>query len=714
METQNKKLKYLLKSYKNVIISIFIFGVLILILSCDHQNIKNINQNNLETESSPYLLQHAKNPVFWQRWDKEVYQNQNPEEKLLLVSIGYSSCHWCHVMEKETFEDQEVADFMNNDFISIKVDREENPEVDNIYMTATQMMTGSGGWPLNVICLPDGRPVYGGTYHTKTQWLEVLGKVQKLYTNDKSQLMVFAERIEKGIQEVNSFEVSPEPKIISPSTLEDEMQYWMQQWDEEYGGVKSSQKFITPVKFNYIQQFQSVTGNTKIKNYLEKSLMTIAHSGVFDPLEGGFYRYAVDPFWNIPHFEKMLYDNAQVLGLYANAYKENKNPIFKERVYQTFTFLKNRLANPKGAYYSAIDADNNEGEGRYYVFTKESLELIAQKDIDLFVDYFNIDFDKPFEEYFYNLKQTPVNEKFLEKHQISKINLEEKRKYWITAMKVQMEKREFPLIDTKIITSWNALLVVGLTQAYEAFGDSEFINEAFKIYSFLKKNSYKKQRLFHTHQKGSPKIEGFLEDYAFMIQAAIALYKNSGDISLLEDAIVFNKTVLKEFKDEESPFFTFTEDPTLFSKIVGVDDNVIPSANSVMAENLWTLGQLTGEENYIEKSKAMLQGILLYFSEGRSSDYSQWSQLFAKQIYQHYEVVIIGPKANEMSIEFQKEYYPNVLFQTSTSESDLPLLKDRFFEGETYVYVCQNRVCLRPVETVEQAIDQIENWDYIR
>ncbi|MDG1023185.1 MAG: thioredoxin domain-containing protein [Flavobacteriaceae bacterium] len=688
----------------------FILIVMISIFfSCAQEN--TLTQNNLEHETSPYLLQHAKNPVFWQRWDREVYDRQNTQKKLLVVSIGYSSCHWCHVMEKETFEDQEVADFMNESFISIKVDREENPEIDNIYITATQMMTGSGGWPLNVVCLPDGRPVYGGTYHTKAQWLEVLGKIQKLYENDKNQLEEFADRVEKGIQEVNTFEIYPEPKLISPSLLVNEMDYWMRAWDLKWGGEKRSQKFITPVKFNYIQQYQKLTGDEKIKAYFENSLQTIANSGVFDPLEGGFFRYTVDPHWNIPHFEKMLYDNAQILGLYSNAYKQTKNSVFKERVYQTFSFLKERMSNPDGGYYAAIDADNNEGEGRYYVFTKESVQAAADEDFDLLVAYFNIDLNEPFEEHFYNLKLSSFDTAFLEQHKIDKETLEAKKETWISKLKVEMQQREFPLIDTKIITSWNALLIVGLTQAYEAFGDPQFINEAESIYSFLKENTYKKRHFFHTFQEGKPKIDGFLEDYAFMTQAAIALYKTSGNKIFLEDALAFNAIVLKEFKDDASPFFTFTKDPTLFTKIVGVDDNVIPSANAVMAENLWILGQWTGEESYSRQAQEMLQGVLPYFSEGRSSDYTQWSQLLAMEAYPYYEVVIVGPEAKTKTIEFQKEYYPNVVFQTTTLASDLPLLKDRFFEGETYVYVCQNRVCLRPVESVKEAIEQMENWE---
>ncbi len=240
-------------------------------------------------------------------------------------------------MEKETFEDSNVAQFMNKYFVSIKVDREENPEIDTLYMTATQMMTGSGGWPLNVVCLPDGRPVYGGTYHTKEQWLDVLGKIQRLYENDKSQLEEFADRVEKGIQEVNRFGFTDEQKRDT-LILENEMKYWSRQWDKINGGEERQQKFITPVKFQYIQQFKQLTQDQEIQNYFDNSLVNIANSGIFDHIEGGFYRYTVDPEWNIPHFEKMLYDNAQLLGLYANAYKQNKNPLFKQRVYQTLSF----------------------------------------------------------------------------------------------------------------------------------------------------------------------------------------------------------------------------------------------------------------------------------------------------------------------------------------------------------------------------------------
>jgi len=682
------------------------FLMISIFFSCSTQ--PQLNQNNLNLESSAYLIQHSKNPINWQRWNENLYRNSNKEEKLLVVSIGYSSCHWCHVMEKETFEDEEVANYMNDKFISIKVDREENPEIDNIYMTATQMMTGSGGWPLNVVCLPDGRPVYGGTYHTKEQWLEVLGKIQKLYENDKKQLYGFAEKVEKGIQEVNRFEYTKEAKAFEPKLLRDEMAYWSREWDTIYGGEQQSQKFITPVKFNYIQQYQFLNNDLDIATYFEQALSTIANSGIFDQLEGGFFRYTVDPKWEIPHFEKMLYDNGQLLTLFANGYKQFQNPLFKTRVYQTFAFLKKRMENSKGGFFAAIDADNDEGEGRYYVFNSEEIKKVAGDDLLLCTDFYRINLDKPFEDSFFHLRQNKNPKGILEKFALSEDELSKKRQGWEKQFEIIKQQREFPLIDNKIITSWNAQLITGLVSAYEAFKDEAFLIQAKETYGFIQSNLFKGKQLWHTFQDEEAKIEGNLEDYAFTIEAALALYKNTGDLDYLNQAEELTKTTLQKFETTENPFFTFTEDPVLFSKIISVDDNVIPSSNAVMAENLWLLGELLGSKKYSTKAQEMLESMASYFSEGRGSDYSKWAQLIAKKAYTLKEVVIVGPNAVKLAQEFQMHYLPNVVFQLSEVASDLPLLEERYFENETLIYVCENKVCLRPVKTVKEALKQIK------
>ena len=668
-----------------------------------------INQNNLSLESSAYLLQHAKNPINWQRWDKKLYNTNNTDNKLLVVSIGYSSCHWCHVMEKETFEDSGVASFMNQKFISIKVDREENPEIDNIYMTATQMMTGRGGWPLNVVCLPDGRPVYGGTYHTKEQWLEVLGKIQKVYENDKKQLYGIAEKVEKGIQEVNRFEYTEEEADFKPQLLQNEMKIWTSQWDMINGGEKQNQKFITPTKFNYIQQYQHLNEDPKIKAYFKNTLENIANSGIVDHLEGGFYRYTVDPEWKIPHFEKMLYDNAQLLSLYANAYKEFKTPLFKSTVYKTFDFLQKRMENTEGGYFSAIDADNEQGEGRYYMFNVDEIKKAAGQDLSMILDYYQIELDKPIENSFYHLRKTNDFNTFLKKYSITNDQLVEKQQKWESQFEELKEKREFPLTDKKIITSWNAQMVSGLLNSFEAFGDKQFLNQAQRTFTFLRENLISGAELMHTFQANKAKMEANLEDYAFMIRAALGLYQNTGNVDYLEQADELTENAIKNFETTKNPFFTYTKNPVMFSEIISVNDNVIPSANAIMAENLWTLGHLLEKKEYSAKAKKMLDVMTSYFNEGRGSDYSQWAQLITKEAFSYKEVVIVGPEAQNVNQEIQQNYLPNVLFQISNKPRELPLLKDRFFKKETLIYVCENKVCLRPSETVVDALKQINN-----
>ena len=668
-----------------------------------------INQNNLSLESSAYLLQHAKNPINWQRWDKKLYNTNNTDNKLLVVSIGYSSCHWCHVMEKETFEDSGVASFMNEKFISIKVDREENPEIDNIYMTATQMMTGRGGWPLNVVCLPDGRPVYGGTYHTKEQWLEVLGKIQKVYDNDKKQLYGIAEKVEKGIQEVNRFEYTEEEADFKPQLLQNEMKIWTSQWDMINGGEKQNQKFITPTKFNYIQQYQHLNEDPKIKAYFKNTLENIANSGIVDHLEGGFYRYTVDPEWKIPHFEKMLYDNAQLLSLYANAYKEFKSPLFKSTVYKTFDFLQKRMENIEGGYFSAIDADNEQGEGRYYMFNVDEIKKAAGQDLSMILDYYRIELDKPIENSFYHLRKTNDFNIFLKKYSITNDQLVEKQQKWESQFEELKEKREFPLTDKKIITSWNAQMVSGLLNSFEAFGDKQFLNQAHRTFTFLRENLISGAELMHTFQANKAKMEANLEDYSFMIRAALGLYQNTGNVDYLEQADELTENAIKNFETTKNPFFTYTKNPVMFSEIISVNDNVIPSANAIMAENLWTLGHLLEKKEYSAKAKKMLDVMTSYFNEGRGSDYSQWAQLITKEAFSYKEVVIVGPEAQNVNQEIQQNYLPNVLFQISNKPRELPLLKDRFFKKETLIYVCENKVCLRPSETVVDALKQINN-----
>lgn len=687
-----------------------IFFFTSLFLSCSQTQVIHLNQNNLGQETSLYLLQHAENPVHWQPWNETRFVEQNKAEKLLIVSIGYSSCHWCHVMEEETFEDERVAKMMNENFINIKVDREENPDVDHIYMTAVQLLTGRGGWPLNVICLPDGTPIYGGTYHTQTQWVQILERVQERYSQNPEQLLALAKKIKAGITAVNLIEVPENPKPFTASFFEKPMASWQQKFDLVYGGELQEQKFIRPAKLHFLRQYQSLAKDARLKSYLENSLKKIATGGLFDALEGGFFRYSVDPYWKVPHFEKMLYDNAQALGLYAEAYKQNPLALYKQTVEETMAFLDQRMVSQKGGYYAAIDADNEEGEGRYYAFTRNEINELAADQIELFTAYYGVEWDDPFEEELYLLKKNELDESFVKANGLKTAFWNDVKKQWETNIKKIVSERNFPGIDTKIITSWNALTVNGMLSAAEAFEREDWLQKAESLFNFLIENVWIDQKLYHTLQNNRPKVEGFLEDYAFLAKAALELYKTTGAEKYLNWSKTLTEEGIANFEDPNSPFFIFKSKNQLLSPIIAVDDGVMPSANAVMAQTLSDLGHLLNRKEYLELAEKMLQTIQPYLEES-ISDYSCWAMLYAQWAYPQYEIIIVGSKADMLTKEIKKRYLPNVLFQQSQNPSDLPLLKERFFEGETYIYVCQNNVCLRPETTVEKAIKQLEEFE---
>jgi len=683
--------------------------LLLICFNCTCAQDNFMKRNNLYKETSPYLIQHKSNPVHWQRWSQDLYKQQNKENKLLIVSIGYSSCHWCHVMEKETFKDQQVAEIMNADFINIKVDREENPDVDNIYMTSVQLMTGSGGWPLNVITLSDGRPIYGGTYHTKEQWINVLDQVQKIYLENPSRLEEIAQNIENGLQAYNTIEVTDRPSTFSTDSINLGVENWKKTWDFQYGGEKSSQKFIVPVRYQFLMQYQKITGNLEINAYILNSLKKIANSGVFDPIEGGFYRYSVDPFWEVPHFEKMLYDNAQLIGLFATAYKKYNTPLFKNRAYEIFDFMEEHLQDSSGAYYAAIDADNQLGEGRYYIWTQQELKQLILENWDLFVSFYSIDFSKPFNQEFYILRQSKSINQFASENGLTEENLQLKIDYWKNQLKGALSKRDFPTIDNKLLASWNALAIKGLAQAYQAFGDEQFLNKAITIFNFVEKEMIVSGDLFHTHQQGKVKIEGFLEDYAHLIEAALFLYQVTGNTEYIETSEKLTQVVLADFSLNDQPYFSFKKDQPLITQILSTEDNVLPSSNSIMANNLFLLGQLLQDQPYIERAKNMLLGMHPQIIE-YTSGYTLWASLYTTIAYGFYEVIVNGSEAKQISKELLRHFLPEIIFQQSEIEGDLPLLKDRFDPQQTYIYVCQNRVCLLPVTNTSDALEQLENF----
>jgi len=665
-----------------------------------------IHTNDLIHETSPYLLQHAHNPVNWQAWGEKALNQAKTENKLLLISIGYSACHWCHVMEHESFEDLEVARIMNEHFVCIKIDREERPDIDHIYMTAVQLLTGRGGWPLNCIALPDCRPIWGGTYFQKENWIAALEAVSKFYTGNPTETLEYAAKLQEGIEQNSLVPITGESTKANPLFLPELLKKWQAQFDTKNGGTKGAPKFMLPNNWLFLLQAGQQFQDERILIQVRLTLKKMAFGGLYDQIGGGFARYSTDEIWKAPHFEKMLYDNAQLLQLYAEAYKTNPNPLYKQVVSETINFLKRELLSPENGFYSALDADSEGEEGKFYVWTKPELERLLNEDYSIFCDYYNVNSLGFWEHNQYILMRTEENKSFAESHQLSKSTLETKLSNWKNILLQEREKRIRPGLDDKILTSWNAMTISGLISCYNAFRNHEYLKLALSNASFLKqKLSDKNGRLFHSYKNNQAKISGFLEDYAFITEAFTAIFEATGEKEWLDEAQRLTEITFIDFYDEEKSVFYFTaaHQQDLINRTIEIHDNVIPASNSVMAKNLFRLSYLLDRPDYLKTSRAMLDLIIGNMAE-YPSGYSNWSQLLLNLTGNHFEVVIAGENAIRILNELQKNYLPNAIFCAGTSEIGLPLLKSRCVSGKTLIYICQNNSCQLPVETVEEAI----------
>lgn len=665
--------------------------------------------NTLADETSPYLLQHAHNPVNWRPWSQEALKDAEKENKLVLVSIGYSSCHWCHVMEEETFEDEAVAKIMNENFVNIKVDREERPDVDQVYMTALQLISGNGGWPLNVITLPNGKPLYGGTYHTKEQWTKVLTKISDLYNNDPKKAAEYSDMVAAGIADANLIEPTEDIGSLTKGTLNISVENWKPNWDLMEGGEKGVQKFMIPTNLSFLLDYSLLTGDDSAKKHVQNTLDKMALGGIYDHLGGGFYRYSTDAQWKVPHFEKMLYDNAQMLSLYSKAYKIFKNPEYKEVVLETIDFLDREMKHNTGGYYAALNADSEGEEGKFYVWQEDELQSVLGNDFELFASYYNIKPKAIWEEGKYVLHKPIGDSAFEKEHSIDENRLKVSKKVWHDKLLKVRGERVRPSTDDKIITSWNALLINGFVDAYETFGQKEHLDAAKSILEFLKAKSYKNGTLVHTYKEGSRQKEGFLEDYAFLADASLQLYSATMDIKYLDFANRLTDTAQTRYGDEASGMYRYTDGEELIAKIIKTDDGVLPSPNAVMAHNLFRLGHIAYNTDYTEKSQRMLSAMVPAIIENAPS-YSKWNSLLLNTSYPYYEIAVVGKNAESLIKELNQNYVPNTLVVGSTSESSLPLFEDRYFDDGTFIYVCKNTTCKLPVETVEKALEQLKDF----
>lgn len=686
--------------------------VALFIVSCNRQSNKMEQQysNALINESSPYLLQHAHNPVDWHPWNKETLALAQQEGKLLLISIGYSACHWCHVMENESFEDSIVADFMNQNFINIKVDREERPDIDQVYMTAVQLMQQRGGWPLNCIALPDGRPVWGGTYFPKEQWLSQIKQVVNFYQDKPDAMIGYAEKVAQGIQQSELIDFNQKETEFSWADLEQTVNTWKKQFDNIDGGSDRAPKFPLPNNYQFLMRYAHLNNDNTVEEHVKITLEKMAFGGIYDQVGGGFARYSVDGFWKVPHFEKMLYDNAQLVSLYSEAYIAYKNPIYKEVVEQTLSFVQRELSQGNGAFYSALDADSEGEEGKFYIWKKEELQSILGDDYDLFSNYYNINEKGYWEHENYILLKDEDDESFAQKHQIDLTALQAKIKTWKDTLLKAREQRIRPGLDDKSLTSWNALMCKAYTDAYMSFGNQEYLSIALQNADFLSKTQMKGNgSLWHSYKNEKSSINGFLEDYAFCISAFIRLYEATFDEQWLRLAQKLTDYTLAHFKDENSKMFFFTSclDDPLVARKMEVTDNVIPASCSEMANNLFLLGHYLDNTDYISQCRTMLNNVKEMIPT-YGSGYSNWANLYLNQVVPFYEIAIVGEDAQEKAWNFNQKYHPNKLLIGSNSESSLSLLEHKFTAASTSIYVCVNKSCQLPTTKVAEALNLIE------
>ncbi len=675
--------------------------------SQENHNMEHEHTNELINETSPYLLQHAHNPVDWRPWGEEAFAKAKAENKLVIVSIGYSACHWCHVMEHESFEDDSASAVMNDRYVCIKVDREERPDVDQIYMNAVQLMTGRGGWPLNCIVLPDGRPIWGGTYFRKDKWIEQINQIADFYETQPDKAIEYAVKLTQGIKQSELVVLNKEEAAFDKSKLEEVYVSWEQRFDNVEGGPDRSPKFPIPNNYQFLLRYAHLSNNQAALDHVKLTLDKIAYGGIYDHLGGGITRYSTDELWKVPHFEKMLYDNGQIISLYSEAYQKFKDPDYKNLIYGTLAFIERELMSEEGAFYSALDADSDGEEGKFYIWKKEELTTLLGDNYELFADYYNVNRKGYWEHDNYILLRDEDEETLAKKHNLSKEDLQAKM---TTSQAILMKERDTrirPGLDDKTLTSWNGLMLKGYVDAYLTFGDQHFLDVALENANFiLSKQLRKDGGLNHSYKEGRTTINGYLEDYAFVIDAFLKLYEATFDDLWLKEADALMAYSVEHFYDYDSGMFFFTsdEDPALIARKMEVNDNVIPASNSAMANNLFVLSHHYDRADYKQKSIQMLNNVIDKVAS-YPAGYSNWLNLFINQVFPFYEVAIVGKEAVNKSVELHKTYIPNKMLCGSTKSSKLPLLENRYTKGQTRIFVCENKVCQMPTEDSEKALE---------
>lgn len=680
--------------------------------------------NLLGNEHSPYLKQHQNNPVHWQAWGAEALAQATLENKLIVVSIGYSTCHWCHVMERESFEKEDVADLMNSHFISIKVDREERPDIDQIYMTAVQLMTGHGGWPLNCICLPDGRPIYGATYFRKEEWLDLLTQLQQMWVDQPDVAVEYAEKLAKGIEQserlpTDILAAGKNDHSFQESALQELVAPWKERFDPVNGGLLGAPKFAMPNNWDFLLQYAVLQKDEEVLDHVHFTLKNMASGGIYDHVGGGFARYSVDERWHVPHFEKMLYDNAQLISLYLAAYQENKDPQYKRIIIETLDWIKREMTDSNGGFYCALDADSEGIEGKFYTFTSEDFQVlrslpdsdpnkILDEDLDFIWLHFNCTERGNWSEEGTNVFFHDIDaDKMAADQGFSQDEWNDLLEELKTKLRRFRSKRIRPGLDNKQLTAWNALMIKAYCESYRVIDDAEYLKIALDAAHFVQKQLRDKfGRLLHQPVDSNRSIPGFLDDYACTIEAFISVYEITFDEYWLFEAKSLIDDCLKQFFNPEEGVFYYTSDQeqTFIARKYELMDNVIPASNSTLLRSMQKLGAIFDEPDYQKIATGALIKLLPQIKQYGTA-FSNWAILLLHETLGWNEIILSGEDTDAFRHEVDAQFVPNKIILGGI-KSEIPMLKDRL-SRETRAFVCRNRTCSLPVKHPQEVLQLI-------
>lgn len=686
------------------------YGILVLIISqyCDMciYAQKHDFVNGLVNEKSDYLLQHANNPVFWLPWSNEAFEKAAKDNKIVIISVGYSSCHWCHEMERQVFEDERIAAFMNEHFICIKVDREERPDIDKKYMLVANYLDEAAGWPLNCFTLDDGRPFHAVTYLPPNEWMNLLNQIVETNTTKPNTFREIAENMDSGLEFRNFIPSDSSSIEFTMNEIDQSIAVFKNDLDTVFGGVLTDgNKFPMSPNLSLLSDLCVLNNDETLEGYVSNTLDKMLNGGIYDQIGGGFFRYSVDNEWKIPHFEKLLITNAQLISNLAIAYKLNRSPKLKIAIDQSIDWLTREMMDDDFRFYASQDAESEAVEGFFYTWSKDELKSILKEDYSWMKDFFNVSPLTVFGFERYVLIRSETNEEFAEKLGISLTEFEEKLNANIALLYRSRVEREHPKTDKKLITSWNAMMVIGLLDAYEAIGDPRYFELAQNCMKEIMKNvdpNDQKQQLNHIINRES---QAFLDDYAYIIRALIQLYRVSFDEEFLKNSELLMRHALTRFSDDKSPYFLYSiEDGDFSLETMEFDDLTKPSSNAVMAENLFLLGTYFENENYIKRSKEMCLKMKRTFQDNGLS-FSYWGKVmnyFASPVY---EVAIVGRDVSNLHKNWLSQHIPNaILFGGMAS---LPALESKKEQTESAIYVCKEKVCQLPVKTVNEALQRM-------